>query len=152
MLRTNNQKANKNRWLIGWPRSWFAASSQKEEQNMWKHLGWNFLRWCLDIGHLLFPLFSFGAVSSLGHMVSWFNPEDPFDLDVMVLTGCEREEFAPILQGIYYVAGQYHGKAFFKRAGKAGEREVYIHYWDERDSDDFCGWWISTSPGSLRVR
>ena len=81
-------------------------------------------------------------------MVSWFNPEDPFDLDVMVLTGCEREEFAPILQGIYYVAGQYHGKAFFKRAGKADEREVYIHYWDERDGDDFCGWWICASLGS----
>lgn len=58
------------------------------------------------------------------------------------------------LLGEYQESGTNHGKKFFKRVkGPVGsdEQSVFLYWWDNRDGDDFSGWWFGDQVGGSQV-
>eukprot|EP00930_Biecheleria_cincta_P057710 TRINITY_DN4359_c0_g3_i1.p1 TRINITY_DN4359_c0_g3~~TRINITY_DN4359_c0_g3_i1.p1 ORF type:complete len:1928 (+),score=567.13 TRINITY_DN4359_c0_g3_i1:69-5852(+) len=58
------------------------------------------------------------------------------------------------LVGDYADKGANHGKRYYQKVQAIKGHEdikVFLYYWDERDGDDFSGWWFGDSVGGTEV-
>jgi len=58
------------------------------------------------------------------------------------------------LVGDYAARGNNHGKKYFQKLQKIPGHEeikVFLYYWDNRDGNDFSGWWFGDRVGGTQV-
>jgi len=68
---------------------------------------------------------------------------DGYDSTSIVISGCADATISSVLKGSYSYSSTNHGRPVFLKDHAPKDLDVLIYYWDERDGDEFCGWWIS---------
>lgn len=72
-----------------------------------------------------------------------------------VSSECQTNEIGiQTLVGDYADKGANHGKRYYQKVQTIKGHEdvkVFLYYWDERDGDDFSGWWFGDSVGGTEV-
>jgi len=69
----------------------------------------------------------------------------------LVAEGGRDKVICDIITGAYHIHGENHGKKVWRRDAMAGENEVLIFYWDDRDGADLAGWWVAPTIGGEQV-
>jgi len=72
-----------------------------------------------------------------------------------MLVRSDSQVYADSIGGIYILAGDNHGRQFFRRSacidGDCEHRDVLIYYWDDGDGETAPGWWFGPELGSDEV-
>lgn len=55
------------------------------------------------------------------------------------------------VNGIYKILGYNHGRPMYKGGEEGDGYLAYLYFWDDRDGDDMCGWWIGPTLGGEDV-
>eukprot|EP00931_Biecheleriopsis_adriatica_P050407 TRINITY_DN29181_c0_g1_i1.p1 TRINITY_DN29181_c0_g1~~TRINITY_DN29181_c0_g1_i1.p1 ORF type:complete len:1018 (+),score=299.85 TRINITY_DN29181_c0_g1_i1:144-3197(+) len=69
----------------------------------------------------------------------------------LAVTGCKDKTVKKIVRGNFTLAGENHGRPYYKREEKFNDLDVMIYFWDSRDGADFCGWWFGPKVGGDQV-
>eukprot|EP00929_Paragymnodinium_shiwhaense_P090737 TRINITY_DN50876_c0_g1_i1.p1 TRINITY_DN50876_c0_g1~~TRINITY_DN50876_c0_g1_i1.p1 ORF type:complete len:823 (+),score=256.61 TRINITY_DN50876_c0_g1_i1:104-2572(+) len=68
-------------------------------------------------------------------------------LGSLQVEGCSNPVVKKQIEGTFEDSGHANGRTLWKRTTKAGEDDVMIYYWDERDGAVLQGWWIGPTVG-----
>mmetsp|Transcript_29857 Transcript_29857/g.68813 ORF Transcript_29857/g.68813 Transcript_29857/m.68813 type:complete len:493 (-) Transcript_29857:20-1498(-) len=71
--------------------------------------------------------------------------------DSIVVSGCTHSTVASIVNGAFTRAAQNHGRPTYKKEVKSNGLDVMLYFWDDRDGEDFCGWWFGPKVGGDQV-
>ncbi|CAL1138553.1 unnamed protein product [Cladocopium goreaui] len=71
----------------------------------------------------------------------------PFTQGDLLVTGFPRRSNGSA-NGAYAIRGEHHGRPVFQRIGSKGP---FIYFWDDRDGESWCGWWLGPILGGAEV-
>merc|ERR1719482_1137114 len=69
----------------------------------------------------------------------------------ITVNGCQHPTVGQIVRGAFAIAGDNHGRPFYKKAEQVNGLDVMIYFWDERDGASFSGWWFGPKLGGDQV-
>ena len=74
---------------------------------------------------------------------------------IKVTSNSPKEEVGvQTLVGDYIDKGSNHGRKFFQKVQKIPgfeDVQVFLYYWDQRDGQEFSGWWFGDQVGGSQV-
>merc|ERR1711879_125850 len=62
--------------------------------------------------------------------------------------GCHSSKTGSYLKGSFVRHSENHNRPIYQKIVSLGQVNVFIYWWDDRDGDDFRGWWFGPSVGA----